>query len=74
MQVIPVHISNEIEVNDDLAELILSSQEIKEGDILVIAQKIISKQEGRIIELSKIEPSLLAQGIASQYSKDPRIV
>ena len=74
MQVIPVHISNEIEVNDDLAELILSSQEIKEGDILVIAQKIISKQEGRIIELSKIEPSLLAQGIASQYNKDPRIV
>ena len=74
MQVIPVHISNEIEVNDDLAELILSSQEIKEGDILVIAQKIISKQEGRIIELSKIEPSLLAQGIASQYHKDPRIV
>jgi coenzyme F420-0:L-glutamate ligase/coenzyme F420-1:gamma-L-glutamate ligase len=69
-----VHISNEIEVNDDLAELILSSQEIKEGDILVIAQKIISKQEGRIIELSKIEPSLLAQGIASQYHKDPRIV
>jgi coenzyme F420-0:L-glutamate ligase/coenzyme F420-1:gamma-L-glutamate ligase len=54
--------------------LILSSQEIKEGDILVIAQKIISKQEGRIIELSKIEPSLLAQGIASQYHKDPRIV
>jgi coenzyme F420-0:L-glutamate ligase/coenzyme F420-1:gamma-L-glutamate ligase len=74
LQVIPVHISNEIEVNDDLAELILSSQEIKEGDILVIAQKIISKQEGRIIELSKIEPSLLAQGIASQYNKDPRIV
>jgi coenzyme F420-0:L-glutamate ligase/coenzyme F420-1:gamma-L-glutamate ligase len=38
LQVIPVHISNEIEVNDDLAELILSSQEIKEGDILVIAK------------------------------------
>ncbi|MFB5648308.1 MAG: coenzyme F420-0:L-glutamate ligase [Candidatus Nitrosomaritimum aestuariumsis] len=74
MEVIPVHISNEIEVNVDLTGLILSSQEIKEGDILVIAQKIISKQEGRIIELSKIEPSLLAQGIASQYHKDPRIV
>ena len=74
MQVIPVQISNEIQVNDDLAELILSSTEIKDNDILVIAQKIISKQEGRIIELSKIEPSLLAQGIASQYQKDPRIV
>ena len=74
MQVIPVQISNEIQLNDDLAELILSSTEIKDNDILVIAQKIISKQEGRIIELSKIEPSLLAQGIASQYQKDPRIV
>ena len=74
MQVIPVHISNEIQVNDDLAELILSSVEIKDNDILVIAQKIISKQEERIIELSKIKPSLLAQGIASQYQKDPRIV
>jgi coenzyme F420-0:L-glutamate ligase/coenzyme F420-1:gamma-L-glutamate ligase len=74
LEVIPVHISNEIEVNVDLTGLILSSQEIKEGDILVIAQKIISKQEGRTMELSKIEPSLLAQGIASQYHKDPRIV
>ncbi|MFZ8908654.1 MAG: coenzyme F420-0:L-glutamate ligase [Nitrosopumilaceae archaeon] len=74
MQVIPVQISNEIEVNDNLTELILSSVEIKDDDILVIAQKIISKQEGRTIELSKITPSLLAQGIASQYQKDPRIV
>lgn len=74
MQVIPVHISKEIEIDDDLVEIILNSTSIKEGDVLVIAQKIISKQEGRIIELSKIEPSLLAQGISSQYQKDPRIV
>ena len=74
MQVIPVQIQNEIEVNDDLSELILNSVKIEDNDILVIAQKIISKQEGRIIDLSKIQPSLLAQGIASQYQKDPRIV
>ena len=74
MQVIPVQISKEIEFNDDLVTLILSSSLVKDGDILVIAQKIISKQEGRIIELSKIKPSLLAQGISSQYQKDPRIV
>lgn len=74
MQVIPVQISKEIDVNDDLLELILNSEEILDGDILVIAQKIISKQEGRMVNLSKIEPSLLAQGISSQYQKDPRIV
>ncbi|MGD8708234.1 MAG: coenzyme F420-0:L-glutamate ligase [Nitrosopumilaceae archaeon] len=74
MQVIPVHISKEIEIDDDLVELILNSTSIKDGDVLVIAQKIISKQEGRVVNLSKIEPSLLAQGISSQYQKDPRIV
>lgn len=74
MQVIPIHIPKEVEINDDLTELITKSTEIKEGDILVIAQKIISKQEGRIINLSKVKPSLLAQGISSEYQKDPCIV
>jgi coenzyme F420-0:L-glutamate ligase/coenzyme F420-1:gamma-L-glutamate ligase len=74
LQVIPVHISKEIEIGDDLVEIILDSTSIKDGDVLVIAQKIISKQEGRIVELSKIEPSLLAQGISSQYQKDPKVV
>jgi coenzyme F420-0:L-glutamate ligase/coenzyme F420-1:gamma-L-glutamate ligase len=74
LQVIPVHVSKEIEIGDDLVEIILNSTSITNGDVLVIAQKIISKQEGRIVELSKIEPSLLAQGISSQYQKDPKVV
>jgi len=74
LQVIPVHISKEIETNDNLSELITNSVEIQDGDILVIAQKIISKQEGRIVELSTITPSLLAQGISSEYQKNPCIV
>ena len=41
---------------------------------LVIAQKIISKQEERMVDLSTITPSLLAEGISSQYQKDPRII
>jgi coenzyme F420-0:L-glutamate ligase/coenzyme F420-1:gamma-L-glutamate ligase len=45
-----------------------------DGDILVIAQKIISKQEGRTVKLSSVSPSLLSQGISSQYDKDPNIV
>lgn len=40
----------------------------------MIAQKIISKQEGRVVKLSTITPSLLSEGISSQYNKDPRIV
>ena len=74
MQVIPVKIDKEIQKDDNLAELISSSVEIHEGDILVVAQKIISKHEGQLVDLSSVEPSLLAQGISSQYQKDPRIV
>lgn len=74
MQIIPIFIEKEITVGDDLSELILNSGDILDGDVLVIAQKIISKQEGRMIELSTIQPSLLAQGISSQYNKDPALV
>ena len=74
MQVIPVQISKEIEFNDNLSELITHSIDLHDGDIVVIAQKIISKQEGRIVNLSTISPSLLAQGISSEYKKNPCIV
>lgn len=77
MQIIPVKIPSDIESGDDLIEILLKTKagrELKEGDILVFTQKIISKQEGQKIELSKVKPTLLATGIASAYKKDPRIV
>jgi len=74
LQIIPVHIEKEIEPNDDISKLIINSEEIHNGDILVIAQKIISKQEGRIVELSSVIPSLLAEGISSEYEKNPHLV
>ena len=74
MQIIPILIEKEIDPTDDISELILKSCELHDGDIIVIAQKIISKQEGRIVNLSTISPSLLSQGIGSQYQKDPRLI
>ena len=74
MQIIPIHIEKEIGPDDNIAELIIDSEEIHNGDILVVAQKIISKQEGRIVELSSVVPSLLAEGISSEYKKNPRII
>ncbi|PIY89095.1 MAG: coenzyme F420-0:L-glutamate ligase, partial [Nitrosopumilales archaeon CG_4_10_14_0_8_um_filter_34_8] len=74
MQIIPVFIDKEIEPNDDLSELIIDSQDIHDGDVLIIAQKIISKQEDRIVELSSVIPSLLAEGISSEYEKNPKIM
>ena len=74
MQILPIHIEKEITENDDLSTLITNSCDIHNGDVVVIAQKIISKQEGRVVKLSTITPSLLSEGISSQYNKDPRIV
>ena len=74
LEIIPVKIQKEIEFDDDLVDLILESSEINNGDILVFSQKIVSKNEGRILNLSSVNPSLLANGIASSYGKDPRLV
>ena len=65
LQVIPIKIQKEIESGDNLVDLILESFEINDGDVLVFSQKIISKNEGRILSLSSVNPSLLADGIAS---------
>ena len=77
LEVIPIGIENEIKQNDNLADIILASKSrpvFQDGDILVFTQKIISKQEGQIVSLSDVHPTLLAIGIASEYGKDPRIV
>ncbi|RNJ77549.1 MAG: coenzyme F420-0:L-glutamate ligase [Nitrosopumilus sp. H13] len=73
MQVIPVHMPHEITPSDDMPEIVASCG-VSDGDILVVAQKAVSKQEGRIVRLDSIRPSPLAEGIASQYGKDPRIM
>ena len=74
LQILPVHIEKEITPDDNLSKIIINSADIDDGDILVIAQKVISKQEGRIVDLSSVKTSLLSEGISSQYNKDPRIV
>jgi len=74
LQVLPVHIEKEITIDDNLSKIIINSTDIVDGDILVIAQKVISKQEGRIVALSSVKTSLLSEGISSQYNKDPRII
>ncbi len=68
-----------IKPGDDLAEIIVkvakdNGIEIEDGDIIVVSQKIVSKAEGRIVDLSKIEPSEKAKIIAQISGKDPRFV
>ena len=77
LQIIPIKIRKEVIRGDNIVDLMLETNPgrgLQDGDILVFTQKIISKQEGQKINLSKIKPSLLATGIASEYKKDPRII
>lgn len=69
----------EIRRGDDLSEQITNAARkerlhFENGDILVVAQKIVSKAEGAVVQLQTIVPSLQAQAIADRQKKDPRLV
>lgn len=57
-----------------LAATARTSTLLQTGDILVLAQKIISKAEGRLVQLAGITPSARAQQLAAEANKDPRLV
>lgn len=68
-----------ISPGDNLASIILDSLqrdgiELQDGDILVLAQKIVSKAEGRLVNLNDIVPSENANHLAAIAEKDPRFV
>lgn len=73
IEIIPIHLKREIEIGEKLADLLLKTN-FQDDDILVVTQKIISKQEGRVVDLSTVIPSILAQGISSEYKKDPHLL
>ena len=67
----------EIRKGEDLAGLIVEAAQkaelrFEDGDILVVAQKIVSKAEGAIVSLATIKPSEKAQELAGELKKDPR--
>jgi len=68
-----------IQRGDDLARLITDAiislgMRLQDGDILAVCQKIVSKAEGRVVNLNEIEPSTLAERFAARWDKDPREV
>jgi coenzyme F420-0:L-glutamate ligase/coenzyme F420-1:gamma-L-glutamate ligase len=68
-----------IRPGDDLADILLSSLQtakiiLQDGDILVLTQKIISKAEGRLVNLATVTPSEGANRLAMRSQKDPRLV
>lgn len=79
LQLIPLQAFPLVEPGDDLAALIrdcLHRNELApaDGDVLVVAQKVVSKAEGRYVDLADIEPGERALALAEQADKDPRQV
>lgn len=69
----------EIEPGMDLAELIADAAErsgrpLQDRDIVVVTSKIVSKAEGRVVDLRTVEPSPFARQYAEAWEKDPRVV
>ncbi len=74
IRIIPVTGIPLIKEGDDLAKIISDRIELQEDDILVICETVVSKSQGRVINLSKIKPSSKAIEYSKKTSKDPRLV
>jgi coenzyme F420-0:L-glutamate ligase / coenzyme F420-1:gamma-L-glutamate ligase len=64
----------EVTPGDDLAGLVAERAELADGDILVVAQKVVSKAEGRLRDMREITPGSQALEIARRNGSDPRQV
>jgi len=79
ISLIPVSGIPEIQDGDDLVGIVSDAATahglaIEDGDVLVFAQKIVSKSEGRIVDLNDVVPSDFARTLSKEVSKDPRLV
>ena len=70
LRVIPVEGIPEVAAGDDLAALLAEAAAFEDGDVVVVAQKVVSKAEGRTVRLDDVEPSARARELAAD--EDPR--
>jgi coenzyme F420-0:L-glutamate ligase/coenzyme F420-1:gamma-L-glutamate ligase len=78
IRIVPISFSDEVRSGDDVAELLLAAlrrqrRKLLRGDILVVKHKIISKAEGRTVDLATVNPSLDSVTWAAKYSLDARV-
>jgi coenzyme F420-0:L-glutamate ligase/coenzyme F420-1:gamma-L-glutamate ligase len=71
ISLIPVHGLPEIREGDDLGALVADRIELEDGDVLVLAHKVVSKAEGRVVRIDDYEPSERAVALAGT-ERDPR--
>jgi coenzyme F420-0:L-glutamate ligase / coenzyme F420-1:gamma-L-glutamate ligase len=79
IRLIPIRGIPEIRPGDDLGAVVIRAAQkmrlkLSDGDIVTVAQKVISKAEGRLVNLETVTPSELANQIAEKQRRDPRLV
>lgn len=79
LTIIPLNGIPDIKSGDNLGEIIVAKlkdqgEEFQDGDVTVVSQKVVSKAEGRVVNLSKVTPSPFASFVAKEAGKDPRQV
>jgi coenzyme F420-0:L-glutamate ligase / coenzyme F420-1:gamma-L-glutamate ligase len=62
----------EVRPGDDLAALLAAAAELRPTDVLAVAHKVVSKAEGRLVDLAAVTPGPEAQRLAAEHGKDPR--
>ncbi len=74
IELLPVRGIPEIRPGDDLPGLIAGAagEDLRAGDVLVVTHKVVSKAEGRLVDLATVEPSVLAVSFGAEHGKDPR--
>jgi coenzyme F420-0:L-glutamate ligase / coenzyme F420-1:gamma-L-glutamate ligase len=70
LRVVPLSGMPEVEPGADLGELVAGVAALEDGDVVVLAQKVVSKAEGRLVRLDDVEPSERARELAG--GEDPR--
>jgi coenzyme F420-0:L-glutamate ligase/coenzyme F420-1:gamma-L-glutamate ligase len=78
LQVLPVRGIGEVAEGADLGQILVEALDAqgtppRDGDILVVTQKIVSKAEGRLVRLDDVQPSALAVEWATRWNKDARV-
>jgi coenzyme F420-0:L-glutamate ligase/coenzyme F420-1:gamma-L-glutamate ligase len=79
VRVLPIYLASDIKPRDSLARKLLQALRqnklvLESGDILVVKHKIISKAEGRLVDLSTIKPSAQSIAWAKQYKLNARVI
>jgi coenzyme F420-0:L-glutamate ligase / coenzyme F420-1:gamma-L-glutamate ligase len=69
----------EVRRGDDLAALLATAASalpdgLRDGDVLAVAHKVVSKAEGRVVALDAVRPGARARALAAEHAKDPRLV